>query len=54
MQNTPLVLKPGKLKSGELSRAHSPQDLRKPILSQTPDPKHIVWLTQEQLAVSGH
>ena len=25
-----------------------------PILSWTPGPKHIVWLTQEQLAVSGH
>ena len=25
-----------------------------PILSQTPGPKHVVWLTQEQLAVSGH
>ena len=25
-----------------------------PILSQTPGPKHVVWLTQEQLVVSGH
>ena len=25
-----------------------------PILSQTPGPKHVAWLTQEQLAVSGH
>ena len=51
MQNTLLVLKPGKLKSGELSKIYV---ITVPTLSQTPGPKPVVWLTQEQLAVSGH
>ena len=54
MQNALFVFKPGKLKSRARHTLHKIYGTTVPILLQTPDPKHVVWLTQEQLAVFGH